>query len=87
MRRAELMRGLFASGVPIAICGMLNQLRTLTGEDSPRRGKIAGNASVCMEMHASVGKEESLLYREPRMNCASSLRYAVDYYCEKADVS
>ncbi len=69
-----------ASGQPVQIKSMLEQVLDIVGNGSPRYGELPYRDGENMSLYADVTKAKSLLSWEPRINLYEGLKRTVSYY-------
>lgn len=69
-----------ASGEPVQIKSMLEQVLDIVGNGSPRYGELPYRDGENMSLYADVTKAKSLLSWEPRINLNEGLKRTMSYY-------
>ncbi len=68
-----------ASGTPVSIKQVIEQVRTITGGGNPKYGEIAYRPSENMQLYADISKAKELLAWQPKVSLESGLRQTIDW--------
>lgn len=69
-----------ASGTPVSIKSMIDQVRQLIGKGEPEYGRIPYRVGENPELYADIAKARSLLKWQPHVSLATGLRDTIEFY-------
>ena len=72
-----------ASGEPISIYHMINNVKNLIGKGEPSFGEIPYRSGENMSLYADIQKAQNLLRWEPKYHLNSGLQKTISWYAEK----
>lgn len=72
-----------ASGAPVTIRAVIEQVRALIGRGEPEFGRIPYRPGENKELYADISRAKSILGWSPRTDLATGLRRTVEFYEEK----
>ena len=69
-----------ASGKPISIKSIIEQVKTLIGTGTPQLGIIPFRSGENMKLYANSNKIKEILDWEPKINLCTGLRDTIEWY-------